>query len=133
MSETTPAQNKALVLKAFDALFNKRDYEAAEKYWSPNYIQHSAHIPPGRQGLFDLVKTLPADHRHESGVTAAERDIVFVQSRFSGSGQTHALITIDIVRIEDGVLAEHWDVWQDEASAEASKSGLPMFGDHFPD
>ena len=132
MSKTTPAQNKALVLEAFDTLFNKRDYKAAERYWSQNYLQHSAHIPPGREGLFDLVKTLPAGHRHESGVTAAEGDFVFVQSRFSGNGQPRALITIDIVRIDDGVLAEHWDVWQDEVSAHESKSGLPMFGGRFP-
>src|SRR5216683_2133735 len=46
MPKTTPEQNKALVLEAFDTLFNKRDYAAAEKFWSPHYIQHSAHIPP---------------------------------------------------------------------------------------
>jgi predicted SnoaL-like aldol condensation-catalyzing enzyme len=58
---------------------------------------------------------------------------VFMHGRFSGIGQPRALITIDIVRFEDGVLAEHWDVWQDEVSARESKSGLPMFGETFPD
>ena len=48
--------NKERVLEAFDTLFNKRDYAAAEKFWSPQYIQHSAHIGPGREGLFDLIK-----------------------------------------------------------------------------
>ena len=56
MVKTTLAQNKALVLQAFDTLFNKRDYKAAERIWSPNYIQHSAHVAPGREGLFNLVK-----------------------------------------------------------------------------
>jgi predicted SnoaL-like aldol condensation-catalyzing enzyme len=56
MGPTVESKNKALVLRAFDTLFNKRDYEAAERYWSPNYIQHSAHIPPGRDGLFDLIR-----------------------------------------------------------------------------
>jgi len=37
-------KNKALVLEAFDTLFNQRDYLAAERYWSPRYIQHSAHF-----------------------------------------------------------------------------------------
>ena len=59
MSPTIQDKNKALVLDAFETLFNKRDYAAAEKYWSPNYIQHSAHIEPGRDGLFKLVKSLP--------------------------------------------------------------------------
>jgi predicted SnoaL-like aldol condensation-catalyzing enzyme len=47
MSQTTQEKNKALLLEAFDTLFNKRDYAAAERYWSPHYIQHSAHIEPG--------------------------------------------------------------------------------------
>ena len=61
MSQTIEEKNKALVLKAFDTLFNKRDYAAAEKYWSPNYIQHNAHIEPGREGLFELIKSMPVD------------------------------------------------------------------------
>jgi hypothetical protein len=46
MNQTIEEKNKELVLKAFDTLFNKRDYAAAERYWSPYYIQHSAHIEP---------------------------------------------------------------------------------------
>jgi predicted SnoaL-like aldol condensation-catalyzing enzyme len=60
MNQTKEAKNKALVLEAFDTLFNKRDYVAAERYWSPDYIQHSAHIEPGRDGLFNLIKKYPA-------------------------------------------------------------------------
>ena len=56
MSKSSPERNKAIVLEAFETLFNKRDYVAAERFWSPNYIQHSAHIPPGREGLFNLVR-----------------------------------------------------------------------------
>src|SRR5216684_4867466 len=59
MSKTTPEQNKALVLEAFETLFNKRDYDAAARLWSDRYIQHSAHIEPGREGLFNLVRSLP--------------------------------------------------------------------------
>ena len=58
MAESKEARNKALVLEAFDT-FNKREYAAAEHYWSPNYIQHSAHIAPGREGLFNLIKGIP--------------------------------------------------------------------------
>ena len=62
MGTGSEESNKALVLEAFDTLFNKRDYEAAARFWSPSYIQHSAHIEPGREGLFNLVRTL--HHRH---------------------------------------------------------------------
>jgi predicted SnoaL-like aldol condensation-catalyzing enzyme len=131
-SKTTPEQNKALVLKAFDTLFNQRDYEAAGRLWSADYLQHSAHIPPGRDGLFGLARALPAEARHQASLTVAEGDLVFVHSRFSNIGAPAALITVDIVRVENGLLAEHWDVWQEEATLASSKSGLPMFGDRFP-
>ena len=126
------ADNKAIVLEAFDILFNKRDYVAAERFWSPNYIQHSAHIAPGREGLFNLVKAIPPTLRYEPGVIVAEGDFVIVHGRFSGFGQPVNWIVADILRIKDGILVEHWDVIQDEASREQSKSGLPMFGDTFP-
>jgi predicted SnoaL-like aldol condensation-catalyzing enzyme len=128
----TEEQNKAFVLNAFDALFNKRDYAAAERFWSPDYIQHSAHIQPGRDGLFALVKDSPADMRYENGLIVAHGDYVMLHGRFSNVGQPADWIVADIVRIENGLLAEHWDVIQDEASREDSKSGLPMFGDTFP-
>jgi predicted SnoaL-like aldol condensation-catalyzing enzyme len=112
-------------------LFNKRDYEAAERYWSPNYIQHSAHIEPGRDGLFNLIRDTPDSLCYEHQLIVAEGDYVIVHGRFSGSGRPVAWIAADIVRIENGRLAEHWDVLQDEATKAESKSGLPMFGDHF--
>jgi predicted SnoaL-like aldol condensation-catalyzing enzyme len=132
MPDTKESKNKALVLKAFDALFNRRYYAEAERYWSPRYIQHSAHIEPGREGLFELIKGLPQTLRYEPGVTVADGDFVIVHGRFSGFGQPANWIAADILRIENGILVEHWDVIQDEATREQSKSGLPMFGDSFP-
>ena len=128
----TPEQLKALVLDAFDTLFNKRDYAAAERFWSPTYIQHSAHIEPGREGLFELVKASPPDMRYENALVVANGDYVMLHGRFTNIGQPANWIAADIVRIEDGLLAEHWDVIQDEATREESKSGLPMFKEEFP-
>jgi len=132
MSKAIDEINKALVLKAFDTLFNQRDYVAAERYWSPNYIQHSAHIEPGREGLFNLIKSIPPTLKYEPGTIVADGDFVIVHGRFSGFGQPVNWIAADIVRINDGVLVEHWDVIQDEVTQEQSKSGLPMFRDKFP-
>jgi predicted SnoaL-like aldol condensation-catalyzing enzyme len=125
------SQNKALVLKAFDTLFNKRDYVAAERYWSPHYIQHSAHIEPGREGLLRLIKSLPPTLKYEPGRIVAEGEFVIVHGRFSGHGQPKNWIAADIVRVVNGVLVEHWDVIEDEASRAESKSGRPMFGADF--
>ena len=133
MSQTLQEKNKALVLEAFDTLFNKRDYSAAEKYWSPSYIQHSAHIEPGRDGLFNLIRNTPDTLRYEHQLIVAEGDYVIVHGRFSGFGRPVAWVAADIVRIENGRLAEHWDVLQDEATEAESRSGLPMFGATFPE
>jgi predicted SnoaL-like aldol condensation-catalyzing enzyme len=128
---TRAAQNKRLVLEAFDTLFNKRDYASAEKFWSPHYIQHSAHIEPGRDGLFNLVRTLPPTLKYEPGTIVADGAFVIVHGRFSGFLPVN-WIAADILRIEDGMLVEHWDVIQDEATREESKSKAPMFGTSFP-
>ena len=132
MNDTTAQKNKAIVLEAFDTLFNRHDLAAAEKFWSPGYIQHSAHIPPGRAGLFELAKSLPATARYENHVILAEGDFVIAHGRFSGNGSPANLIAADIIRMKDGVLVEHWDVLQDEVTRAQSRSGNPMFGDSFP-
>jgi len=130
MTQSTQERNKALVLQA-DLLFNKRDYAKAENFWSPHYIQHSAHIAPGRKGLFNLVKSLPATLKYESGIIVADGEFVIVHGRFSKFGLPVNWIAADILRIKDGILVEHWDVIQDEATKQQSKSGLPMFGCEF--
>ena len=132
MSESILQRNKAFVLEAFETLFNRKDFVAAEKFWSPKYIQHSAHIPPGRDGLFGLVKSLPPELKYENSLIMAEGDKLMLHGRFSGIGLPVNWIVVDIVRIANGLLAEHWDVIQDEATKEQSKSKAPMFGDTFP-
>jgi predicted SnoaL-like aldol condensation-catalyzing enzyme len=128
---TQEDNNVRAVLAAFDTLFNERDYASAERLWSANYIQHSAHIPPGREGLFGLIRTMPATLRYENQLAAATGNFVILHGRFSGFGPV-AWVVADIVRMDNGILAEHWDVIQDEATREQSQSGLPMFGDRFP-
>jgi predicted SnoaL-like aldol condensation-catalyzing enzyme len=132
MNNSNAENNKAIVLEAFDTLFNKRDYTAAEKFWSPKYIQHSAHIEPGRDGLFNLIKATPPSLKYEHGVILAEGDYVIVHGRFSNIGLPVNWIAADVVRLKDGILVEHWDVIQDEATEEQSKSKAPMFGSTFP-
>lgn len=128
MPKTMPEQNNALVLEAFDTLFNTLDYRAAERFWSPKYIQHSAHKAPGRDGLFALIRSAPQTLRYENQLIVAEGDYLMSHGRFSGIGRSAAWV---VVRFEDGLLTEHWDVLQDEATQAESVSGLPMFGDRF--
>ena len=131
-TQTVEEKNKALVLEAFETLFNKKDYAAALSFWSPSYIQHSKHIPPGRDGLFGLVKAAPETMRYENGAILSEGNLLMLHGRFTGLGLPANWIVVDIVRLENGLLAEHWDVVEDEATRETSVSGLPMFGAAFP-
>ena len=107
MENTLQEKNKALVLEAFETLFNKRDYLSAERFWSPDYIQHSAHILPGRDGLFNLIKSAPATLKYEPGVIAADGAFVIVHGRFSGQGRPANSIAADILQMQGGILIEH--------------------------
>lgn len=131
-NEALEQANKAVAIAAFDTLFNRRDYETSERFWSPHYIQHSARIAPGRDGLFNLVRNSPSTLRYELGLSVADGDFVIMHGRFSGLGLPADWIVADILRVKDGILIEHWDVIQGEATREQSKSGRPMFGAVFP-
>ena len=100
--EQTPAErNKRLALKAFETLFNQHDYAAAAALWSEDYIQHSTHIGPGRNGLFERVRSFPATFRYENALAVADGDYVVLYGRFSGHGP-RPMIVANILRIEDG-------------------------------
>src|SRR2546426_1743763 len=133
MSQSTEEKNKKFVLDAFETLFNKRDYAKALDMWTSNYIQHSAHIPPGREGLFGLIEAAPASMKYENQLILANGDFVMLHGRLSGFGDgVPNRVLVDVVRLENDRLPEHWDVIEDEATQAESKSGLPMFGDKFP-
>src|SRR5712664_1143771 len=121
MATNSEEKKKKLVLEAFD------------KYGSPNYVQHSPHIQAGRDGLFNLIRGTPASLRYEPGLILANDDHVIVHGRFSNIGLPKNWIAADIVRIAGGVLVEHWDVLQDEATRAESQSGLAMFGEKLPE
>ena len=125
------SQNKAIVIEAFDTLFNRRDTQKAERFWSPDYIQHSALVPAGRDGLFSTIMNAP-EMQYEHQLAVSEGDFVMIHGRFSHIGQGANWVVVDICRLQDGVLVEHWDVIQDEVGQAASAGGHPMFGRTFP-
>jgi predicted SnoaL-like aldol condensation-catalyzing enzyme len=133
MNSSSENENRVLALRAFDLLFNKRDFAAAEKLFSPDYIQHSARVPPGREGLFDLVKNVRTTVLYENQLAVASEEYVMLHGRLSkrGPGEPNWVV-VDILRLENGLIVEHWDVIQQEATREQSKSGRPMFGNEFP-
>jgi predicted SnoaL-like aldol condensation-catalyzing enzyme len=119
---SNPAENKALVVKAINELFGNRDVSALDRYWSTEYIQHDPHAPNGTGGLRALVEGLGESFKLHMGMVVADGDIVMVHARYEGDP---TLIAAEIYRIEDGKIAEHWDVLQPEVTDTAS--GNPMF------
>jgi predicted SnoaL-like aldol condensation-catalyzing enzyme len=92
---------------------------------------HSAHIEPGREGVFRLIRNAPPTLRYEPGLILAEGKWVMIHGRFSKFGLPVNWVAVDILRVQGGILVEHWNELQDKATKEQSKSKLPMFGTSF--
>jgi predicted SnoaL-like aldol condensation-catalyzing enzyme len=121
-----PRRNKALVLEAMTALFQRHDASAVERLYARDYIQHNPDIPQGRDALQALVADLSDAVHYEPGLAIAEGDFVAIHGRIRGWADTPRVV-VDMFRIEDGRLAEHWDVMQEEVPTAASAAGIAMF------
>ena len=117
--------NKELVKKAITELFIHGDVTALDRYWSDNYIQHNPQIPNGRDALKQLFSD-GGDFKYEMGLIVADGDFVMIHARITGFGPK-PLIGVDILRVKEGKLVEHWDVLQEEVPAENTASKNPMF------
>lgn len=126
VSDDRPVRNKALVLEAMTSLFQRHDASAVDRLYSDGYLQHNPQIPQGRAALKDLVASLSPDVFYEPGLILGEGDFVAIHGRIRGWAETPQVV-VDLFRIEDGRLAEHWDVLQNEVAAEAGVAGLAMF------
>ncbi len=112
------------VLTAITAAFIDKDFSAIDKYWADTYIQHNPMGPSGSTALKGLLESVAANLRYEIGFAVGEGDIVMVHGRYTGYGPK-PMVGVDIYRVSDGKIAEHWDVLQEETTE--TVSGLPMF------
>jgi predicted SnoaL-like aldol condensation-catalyzing enzyme len=128
MADPNVDKNKELVLKAMTGVFIHRDLRVFEKYWAEDYIQHNHYIQPFRKGLRELAAKLPPDFTYQPGMIIGEGDIVMIHGRYAAHGPfTKPVIAVDIFRIADGLLVEHWDVLQEEVPAAFTASKNEMF------
>jgi predicted SnoaL-like aldol condensation-catalyzing enzyme len=121
-----PQRNKALVLEAMTSLFQRHDASAVERLYDVNYVQHNPNIPQGRDALRNIVASLSPDVFYEPGLIVAEGAFVAIHGRIRGWSDKPQVV-VDLFRIEDGRLAEHWDVLQDEVPVTAALAGISMF------
>jgi predicted SnoaL-like aldol condensation-catalyzing enzyme len=117
---------KELALKAITDVFTHRDITAFDKYFSKDYKQHNPFIPNGTEVLKQFVPALPADFKYEPGVATEHENIVMIHGRYENWNGKN-MIAVDIFRIENGKIAEHWDVMQEEVLPAQSANGNAMF------
>jgi len=117
--------NKEIVLKAMNEFFHNRDNGAIERYWQKDYQQHNPTMTNGHAGLKDILRMLDIDFKWQPGIIVEQNNIVITHSLVHGWGPA-PVIVVDIFRLEDGKIAEHWDVVQEEVPASRSASGNAM-------
>jgi predicted SnoaL-like aldol condensation-catalyzing enzyme len=125
-SPTKAEANKELVRTVMTAVFIRRDFLSVAKHFSPNYKQHNPIIPNGPESIPHMVKALSPAFKYEPGMIVADGDLVMIHGRYTGWAEK-PMIAVDIFKVADGKLVEHWDVMQEEVPASATKSGNPMF------
>lgn len=117
---------KQLALRALTGVFIDRDPSVVERLFAPDYIQHNPSIPNGPKAIVEFIGRLGTDFSYVPGMAVAEGDLVMVHGRYIGFGPK-PMIAVDIFRMANGKLAEHWDVLQEEVPASATANGNPMF------
>jgi len=125
-SADLPTSNKALVLAAMHGVFIDRDPTVLDRLFSPDYRQHKPLIPNGPEAIKAVIAGLPADFRYEAGMVVAEGDLVMIHGRYTGWGPK-PMVVVDIFRVANGRVVEHWDVMQDDVPAEQTANGQGMF------
>jgi predicted SnoaL-like aldol condensation-catalyzing enzyme len=126
MSEANTAANKALAIEAITGVFIKKDTTIPGKLFVTDYKQHNPTIPNGNVSIPDVVRALPDDFKYEMGMVIAEGEYVMIHGRYTGWAPK-PLVAVDIFRVVDGKLVEHWDVMQEEVPVEKTVNGNPMF------
>lgn len=124
--DSRPQRNKALVLEAMTSLFQRHDTSTVERLYADDYIQHNPDIPQGRDALQAIVADLSDAVYYEPGLIVAEGEFVAIHGRIRGWAEVPQIV-VDLFRIENGKLAEHWDVLQNEASAKDALGSVSMF------
>ncbi len=117
--------NKEIVLEVLKRAFVERDPSVVDQYFAGSYKQHNPSIPDGPAAIAKMIPTLTA-LTYEPGMAVAEGDLVMVHGRYTGWGPK-PMVAVDIFRVENGKVVEHWDVLQEEVPADKTASGNAMF------
>jgi predicted SnoaL-like aldol condensation-catalyzing enzyme len=123
---TSTNDNKTLVLAGIKGVFIDRDPTVLDRLFGDDYRQHNPLIPNGTAAIKSLLGNLSRDFEYQPGLVVADGDYVMVHGRYVGWG-SKPMVAVDIFRVANGKITEHWDVMQEEVPAEQSVNGNSMF------
>lgn len=119
--------NKEVALAFYDAAINKKDFEAASKYLGRHYKQHNPTAADGAEGLKSFIEFLKArfpNQRGEVKRVIAEGDLVMLHVHSTRGDDTPGRAIVDIFRVENGKIVQHWDVIQDIPEKPVNSNGM---------
>jgi predicted SnoaL-like aldol condensation-catalyzing enzyme len=120
------ATNKKMVADFYQELFGDKNPDAIDKYIGPTYIQHNPSLPDGKealkQGVAVWFKGLPKDTVDVKHL-GADGPFVYIHTKSKMGNKTYSIL--DIFRVENGKIAEHWDILQEVPAKSANTH--PMF------
>jgi len=126
-ADATREANKKAVGEFYDAALNRKDFEAAAKFFGPRYVQHNPMAPDGIEGfkgfLGFLRETFPQS-RSEIKRVGAEGDYVILHVHAVRTPGARGSAIVDIFKLENGKIVEHWDVIQEIPEKAANSSGM---------
>jgi predicted SnoaL-like aldol condensation-catalyzing enzyme len=117
--------NKEIALEVLKRSFVERDPTVVEQYFAPDYKQHNPVIPEGASAIAKMIPTLTG-LVYEQGMAVEDGDLVMVHGRYTGWGPK-PMVAVDIFRLKNGKVVEHWDVMQEEVPKANTASGNAMF------
>lgn len=124
--QTQAVSNKAIVVEYLDVVFNKRDLAKAETYWAGDMIQHNPLMPNGLDVLRGFISSKDPSPTYEPGLIMEDGNLVMIHGRYSNWFGKN-MIAVDIFRLDNGKVVEHWDVMQEEVPADKSVNRNTMF------
>lgn len=120
-------QNKRMVAEFYDLIINKKDYESAKKYMGPRYKQHNPLVkdwPDGLREFIEFLKTNAPEAHSEIIQSFADGDYVILHVHSLRQPNTRGRAIIEIFRLENGLIDEHWDVIQEIPETSANPNGM---------
>ena len=119
--------NKKAVLEFYDKALNQKDFDAASKYFGPHYVQHNPGAPDGIEGFKAFItmrKEKFPNARSEIKRTFVDGDYVILHVHAVREPGERGVAVVDIFRLENGKIVEHWDVVQPIPEKTANNNGM---------